>query len=128
MERCFYCDRLVTRFERDHFPLARRHGGRITVIACYTCHDLKDRITIDNWPIEFLSKALQNWSRVPVEWRLWIAVSMSLFADQLDWSLGETGIASDEPRVQDRMPDERDTGPVSPSEAKKKDDPAKSEG
>lgn len=44
--RCFYCTESVREkweIERDHFPVADRHGGLITVQACRRCHFLKDR-------------------------------------------------------------------------------------
>lgn len=44
---CFYCDEPVPNAwdrERDHFPIADRHGGKDTVLACHRCHTLKDRV------------------------------------------------------------------------------------
>lgn len=43
--QCFYCSDHVSlsRAERDHFPMPRRHGGVDVVWACKDCHNLKDR-------------------------------------------------------------------------------------
>lgn len=47
---CTYCDvGLPTRFERDHFPVARFLGGGEVVPACMTCHELKDRCPLHHW-------------------------------------------------------------------------------
>jgi hypothetical protein len=49
---CFYCDAAVLpqRHEHDHFPEPLMCGGTRVVTACYTCHDLKDRIPFKDWP------------------------------------------------------------------------------
>ena len=49
---CFYCDNpLSKRHEHDHFPVPARAGGKHVVAACYNCHDLKDRMTVAEWPV-----------------------------------------------------------------------------
>lgn len=51
-ERCFYCEMyLSSRHEHDHFPVRWSYGGEGTVPVCVNCHDLKDRVHLDNWPI-----------------------------------------------------------------------------
>ena len=52
--------------ENDHFPIPARHGGKQTVIACKTCHDMKDRHTLENWPQEWIDLSVSEmawWSR-----------------------------------------------------------------
>ena len=51
---CFYCDGMITRHEHDHAPSPRRCGGVETVVACMTCHAMKDRHAIDRWPLALL--------------------------------------------------------------------------
>ena len=49
---CFYCENaLSSRHEHDHFPVPKGCGGTATVAACINCHDLKDRVTLANWPV-----------------------------------------------------------------------------
>ena len=59
--RCFYCDAVISpsNTEMDHFPIPQSAGGEVTVPACVTCHDLKDRFNLDVMgPDAF--KSLQN--------------------------------------------------------------------
>ena len=53
-ERCFYCGDpvIASRVERDHFPKPACAGGTVTVVACPQCHDLKDRTSWSDLPIE----------------------------------------------------------------------------
>jgi hypothetical protein len=49
--RCFYCDQpLSPRHEHDHYPVPASCGGVETVPACINCHDLKDRVAVEDWP------------------------------------------------------------------------------
>jgi hypothetical protein len=50
-ERCFYCDKQLDHHEHDHYPVPRRARGSHVVAACPPCHDLKDRIFLNNWDI-----------------------------------------------------------------------------
>lgn len=54
---CFYCDVEHARHEHDHAPSPRRCGGEATVVACMTCHALKDRHPLDRWPLTLLVMA-----------------------------------------------------------------------
>jgi hypothetical protein len=42
---------LSTRHEHDHFPLQWTFGGEGIVPVCVNCHDLKDRVSLMNWPV-----------------------------------------------------------------------------
>jgi hypothetical protein len=53
MKTCFYCGEKVTRIEKDHSPVPKRHGGKDIVDACLTCHDMKDRVMLEDWPDEW---------------------------------------------------------------------------
>jgi hypothetical protein len=57
-ETCWYCDDLlVDGHEHDHVQ-PRRAGGTVTVAACLDCHNLKDRVTLNNWPADAAMHAL----------------------------------------------------------------------
>lgn len=61
-ENCFYCDKpiLSDLVERDHAPIAQRHGGTDTVPACVPCHDLKDRLPLSAWDVPLMVRALRE--------------------------------------------------------------------
>ena len=71
---CFYCDvRLGQRYERDHAPVPKSAGGIKTVLACPSCHHLKDRMTLGDWPAPaFIYAARElagfDWSSPMDEW------------------------------------------------------------
>lgn len=50
LRECFYCGIMAMRGEEDHFPIPQRLGGKDVVFACINCHDLKDRLPLDQWP------------------------------------------------------------------------------
>lgn len=41
--------------EYDHFPVPARHGGKHVVPACINCHDLKDRVRLDDLDNEIIA-------------------------------------------------------------------------
>lgn len=57
---CFYCDLPLKGLahHHDHFPLPARYGGELTVPACVSCHKLKEKGRVDQWPIEAISEVL----------------------------------------------------------------------
>lgn len=58
---CFYCwTSLDDRHEHDHFPVPKVAGGTSVVSACLDCHDLKDRILFEKWPIQACLEAVQG--------------------------------------------------------------------
>lgn len=59
--RCHYCDTILPlRYELDHFPVPGCAGGTETVPVCLTCHDLKDRVALKNWPLEAVANAVED--------------------------------------------------------------------
>lgn len=55
---CFYCRMPLGGFhEHDHAPIPQRHGGIDTVPSCVNCHNLKDRLPLNNWPAELMHRA-----------------------------------------------------------------------
>lgn len=72
--RCFYCDKRMLygyQYQRDHFPIPRRRGGKDTVIACVRCHWLKDRICSRNGWFHKLERSLSRWLTTSSHKRLW---------------------------------------------------------
>jgi hypothetical protein len=61
---CFYCDGFVPKGwggrERDHFPVPREAGGVSTVVSCYSCHHMKDRIRFYEWPLEWVGRVFAD--------------------------------------------------------------------
>jgi hypothetical protein len=56
---CRYCAMpLSKRHEHDHYPIPQALGGTAVVAACVNCHDLKDRLTIEQWPATARSQAM----------------------------------------------------------------------
>lgn len=73
---CFYCDRVVgAAHEHDHFPVPAVAGGKQVVPACLTCHELKDRITLEHWDLTELFKA---WAGMPPVARILMAKGLRL--------------------------------------------------
>lgn len=76
---CFYCDAsLSPRHEHDHWPTAKRHGGTDAVAICLNCHDLKDRVPLNDWPVELVAQAFAEAGPIG---RLLIAKVAALYAD-----------------------------------------------
>ena len=57
---CFFCRQYATRLEYDHFPIPYQFGGKLVVPACLTCHDLKDRKDLIDWPAEAIVEAFEG--------------------------------------------------------------------
>ena len=89
-KKCFYCGGAITEKTGigDHFPVPKRHGGEVTVDCCKSCHDMKDRITLGDWPIDWVTKAYKElrdefWfqKRFSRETRIYIAKILALTLD-----------------------------------------------
>lgn len=81
---CFYCGALVSNGSTgvgDHFPVSKRHGGTATVDCCLSCHDMKDRYSLNNWPAEWTSKVMQDFPLMSRETRIFLAKLMALAQD-----------------------------------------------
>jgi hypothetical protein len=75
-EQCFYCDALLRRtsFDRgDHFPIPDRNGGTIIIPCCQSCHDMKDNFKFKDWPVEWLTKVLEDFPKLSRETRIFLA-------------------------------------------------------
>lgn len=58
---CHYCGTAdATRWESDHFPMPAEFGGTEVVWACLNCHDLKDRVSLMEWPATVTAEALRQ--------------------------------------------------------------------
>lgn len=101
-DRCYYCEMyLSTRHEHDHFPLQWTFGGEGTVPVCVNCHDLKDRVSLENWPLiaasvafeeifdEFVPRGeidrLSSMDQVPQEYPDWLLVRLRWVAVKETW-------------------------------------------
>ena len=79
---CFYCNALVTfDCEDDHFPIPSCAGGEETVPCCISCHDMKDRFKLENWPIEWLSKTIADFPLFSRETKLLLAKIIRVYAE-----------------------------------------------
>jgi hypothetical protein len=76
---CGYCSSpLSSRHEHDHFPVPVRHGGEDVIPVCVNCHDLKDRINLDEW--DFLA-VWRSITEAPVEVKLLYAKVIAAWLD-----------------------------------------------
>lgn len=48
----------------------------MTVPCCSSCHDMKDRFNIENWPTEWLTVVLQDFPKMSRETRIFLAKSL----------------------------------------------------
>lgn len=79
---CLYCGGLVgTRGAGDHMPVPRRHGGADTVPCCISCHDMKDRFSLESWPLDWWCKVMENWPKMSRETRIFLAKTASVLSD-----------------------------------------------
>ena len=85
---CFYCEAIVTRKTGvgDHFPIPQRHGGKETVDCCESCHDMKDRIALENWPVNWTASIIRDFPQMSRETRLFMAKSIQLTMDAMNQS------------------------------------------
>jgi hypothetical protein len=84
-QQCFYCHGLVAgNGVGDHFPIPKNCGGTETVPCCSSCHDMKDRFALDNWPAEWMSMILQDFPRMSRETRLFFAKSIRYVVEAVD--------------------------------------------
>lgn len=68
---CHACGQLTVKgnTELHHFPIPKRLGGEAMIPLCNTCHDMVDRINLEEWPVESLVEA---WEGIPLMGRLMI--------------------------------------------------------
>lgn len=73
-KQCFYCGALITRNGKgDHFPVPSRAGGTATVPCCESCHDMKDRFNINDWPQDWIDKVTADFPLLSRETKLFLA-------------------------------------------------------
>ncbi len=86
VDTCTYCDMLLPpRHEHDHFPEAKRHGGKKKVCACLNCHELKDRTPLQNWDAGSLMQAMVGlWKKASPAERVLLAKLVTLARDAWD--------------------------------------------
>lgn len=74
--RCYACGVVLTRkaHERHHFPTPKRRGGTLTVDLCICCHDMVDRIDLDDWPLQWAQRGFDS---LPREGRLLVMKVLS---------------------------------------------------
>jgi len=80
---CFYCGVHISdgNHERDHFPFPQQAGGTLTVDSCRSCHDMKDRYRLTEWPEDWWDKGIiADWHHLSRESRLWLAKMAKEFA------------------------------------------------
>jgi hypothetical protein len=85
---CFYCrESLIdVAHEHDHFPVAHRHGGRLTVPACKRCHRIKEREFLHVWSPAALGSLEEG---LTWQGRLMMFTMLSRLRDEPDpdWSI-----------------------------------------
>jgi hypothetical protein len=78
-QKCFYCDTALSpRHEHDHFPIPARNGGRHTVPACINCHDMKDRVPLDDWSLSAVEDA---WGGMSPAARIFMGKGYAMMSD-----------------------------------------------
>lgn len=45
---------------RDHYPIPKSRGGKLTIICCYTCNHLKGDMAADKWEA-FMAENKSGW-------------------------------------------------------------------
>ena len=84
-EECFYCGMPASRYEKDHFPIAKRHGGTETVVSCMTCHEVKDRLALHKMDASFVIGNLKAvWDKCDARERVILAKFLSLAMDGIN--------------------------------------------
>jgi len=82
-ESCFYCDGPISKdiLEMDHFPIPKRHGGKLTVPVCLSCHDAKDRFKIESWNTTWATKVIADFPNLSRETRIFLAKAIFIVLD-----------------------------------------------
>tara|TARA_B100000405_G_scaffold277843_1_gene220373 strand:+ start:195 stop:653 length:459 start_codon:yes stop_codon:yes gene_type:complete len=98
---CFFCEAVVPNhhLERDHWPVSKKFGGRVTIDSCGTCHHMKDRTNIRDWPINWFVRAASAIDKLQFLWetglsreeRIFLAKSLQIILDNLDTKQNKPG-------------------------------------
>ena len=82
---CFYCGAPVRdNVEYDHFPIPKACGGEQVIPCCISCHDMKDRFPMSEWPPEWIDKIIDDFPYLSRETKLFLAKSMKLYSEYID--------------------------------------------
>ncbi len=85
IKTCFYCNTIIAkdRLEMDHFPIPDDCGGTFTVPACQSCHDMKDRFTLESWIQSengWIRAIINDFPSMSRETRIFLAKTMALYS------------------------------------------------
>lgn len=83
---CFVCRVPITSpmLEWHHFPVPKRHDGTAVIPLCRPCHDMIDRIPLDEWPMEWAVEGWAAlWAALPRPGRLLLLKLTSMITDAL---------------------------------------------
>ena len=77
-DQCYACEVFLTKGNKEwhHFPVPARSGGEYTVPLCKGCHDMVDRVPLEEWPVDWAFRAVSELSR---EGKLFLMKAMSKF-------------------------------------------------
>jgi hypothetical protein len=81
--RCFYCNCLISNdiLQQDHFPMPKCAGGDTLVPCCTSCHDMKDRFSLKEWPVEWFVVVAAEFPVLRRETKIFLAKCMRIMAD-----------------------------------------------
>ena len=84
---CLYCGALVSGKQTagDHMPIPFRNGGTYAVPCCTTCHDMKDRFTLEGWPDAWTTAVFSDWPKLSRETRIFLAKAASILSDAIEY-------------------------------------------
>jgi len=79
-DRCFYCKAMLSKgnVQMDHFPIPKECGGTDVVSSCITCHDMKDRFTLEKWPPDIMATLISDFDNVSRFTRIFLAKAIKL--------------------------------------------------
>lgn len=79
---CFYCGANVSKGNvGDHTPIPKRNGGTMTVTCCQSCHDMKDRYPLGEWPVEWIAVVIADYEKMSRETKIFLAKAVAAFSD-----------------------------------------------
>ena len=85
-EQCLACGVVLTVNNKEihHFPVPKCCGGEKTVPLCRGCHDMVDRINIEDWPLSWsLGGIMKLWDLMDRDGRLFMMKLISIFHNHL---------------------------------------------
>lgn len=83
---CAYCGALVRADSRemDHMPIPHRHGGQDVVPCCLSCHDMKDRFILRDWPVAWKAIVEKEFPKLSRETKIWLVKVLAHGADVIE--------------------------------------------